>query len=136
MVAKSKADVDQATAGASGASVGADQQTAGAQGVTTGYSDVGFKSQTDVAVEEAISTTSASQSNYSHFAVQRALHNQGVLDNLTTQLLQNAIESANMVSKQAVRMMDLAADRQWNVNETDAYSVQALKAVADILRNG
>jgi len=133
MVAKSKADVDQATAGASGAAVGADQQTAGAVGGA--YGESGNKQYADVAVEEAISTTSASQSNYSHFAVQRALQNQGVLDNLTHQFLQNAIETANMVSKQAVRMMDLAADRQWNVNETDAYSVQALKAVADLIRD-
>lgn len=126
MTARSKADVDQATAGASGAAVGADQQTAGATGGT--FSETGHKAATDVNTEEAISS-------YNGFAVQRALRNQDVFDNLTTQLLQNAIETANMLSKQAVRHVDLATDRIWNVNETDAYSVQAIKAVADILRS-
>jgi len=36
---------------------------------------------------------------------------------LTMQAMQNAIESANMVSKQAIRHGDLAIDRQWNVDE-------------------
>lgn len=31
--------------------------------------------------------------------------------------LQNAVETANMVGKQAVRHNDLAMDRQWNVDE-------------------
>lgn len=132
MTARSKADVDQATAGAAGASVGADQQSAGAAGGV--YSEGGHKAHTDVGVEEAISQNSSSQSNYSQLAVQRALRSQDVLDNLTNQLLQNAIETANMISKQAVRHADLATDRIWNINETDAYSVQAIKAVADLIR--
>jgi hypothetical protein len=37
--------------------------------------------------------------------------------NIATQALQNAVETANMVSKQAVRHADLAIDRQWNVDE-------------------
>jgi hypothetical protein len=37
--------------------------------------------------------------------------------NLTTQALQNSIETANMVAKQAVRHSDIAIDRQWNVDE-------------------
>ena len=36
---------------------------------------------------------------------------------LTNQIQQNAIESANMVSKQAIRHSDIAIDRQWNVDE-------------------
>ena len=36
---------------------------------------------------------------------------------LTMQVMQNAIESANMVSKQAIRHGDIAIDRQWNVDE-------------------
>lgn len=39
------------------------------------------------------------------------------LNNLATQALQNAIETANMVSKQAVRHSDIAIDRQWNPDE-------------------
>ena len=37
--------------------------------------------------------------------------------NIATQALQNAVETANMVGKQAVRHGDLAIDRQWNVDE-------------------
>jgi hypothetical protein len=37
--------------------------------------------------------------------------------NIANQSLQNAVETANMVSKQAVRHSDLAIDRQWNVDE-------------------
>jgi len=37
--------------------------------------------------------------------------------NIATQALQNAVETANMVGKQAVRHGDVAIDRQWNVDE-------------------
>ena len=36
---------------------------------------------------------------------------------LANQALQNSIETANMVGKQAIRNADLALDRQWNVDE-------------------
>lgn len=42
------------------------------------------------------------------------------LNNISLQALQNAVETANMVSKQAVRHSDLAIDRQWNVDEVAA----------------
>lgn len=128
MTAKADSKVDQAAAGATGTAASANQQTSGAGASTRDFSEAGHKMATDVNTEEAIST-------YNGFAVQRALRNQDVFDNLTTQLLQNAIETANMLSKQAVRHVDLATDRIWNINETDAYSVQAIKAVADILRS-
>jgi hypothetical protein len=37
--------------------------------------------------------------------------------NIAIQALQNAVETANMVGKQAVRHADLSTDRQWNVDE-------------------
>lgn len=37
--------------------------------------------------------------------------------NIANQALQNAVESANMVAKQAIRHGDVAIDRQWNVDE-------------------
>jgi len=49
------------------------------------------------------------------------------LNNLATQALQNAVETANMVGKQAVRHGDLAIDRQWNVNETDYAAAEILR---------
>lgn len=39
------------------------------------------------------------------------------LHNLSVQAMQNAIETANMVGKQAVRHSDIAIDREWNIDE-------------------
>lgn len=36
---------------------------------------------------------------------------------IANQALQNAVETANMTGKQAIRHADLAIDRQWNVDE-------------------
>ena len=44
---------------------------------------------------------------------------------IAEQALQNAVETANMVSKQAVRHGDIAIDRQWNL---DAETMQAIVA--------
>lgn len=38
--------------------------------------------------------------------------------------LQNAVETANMVGKQAVRHTDLAIDRQWNIDEVSGLSAK------------
>jgi len=38
-------------------------------------------------------------------------------DSITTQCLQNAVETANLAGKAALRHADLAVDRQWNVDE-------------------
>lgn len=65
---------------------------------------------------------------------------------LRIQAMQNAIESANMVSKQAIRHGDLAIDRQWNVDEVahlivntsvfkDAIAAGVAVAVNEILAN-
>ena len=37
--------------------------------------------------------------------------------NIANQALQNAVETANLVGKQAVRHGDISIDRQWNVDE-------------------
>lgn len=50
------------------------------------------------------------------------------IDTITLQALQNAVETANMVSKQAVRHSDIAIDRQWNIDEQGF-------TVAEILRD-
>ena len=47
---------------------------------------------------------------------------------IANQALQNAVESANMVSKQAVRHSDLAIDRQWNLDESSYITAQILKS--------
>lgn len=53
--------------------------------------------------------------------------------NIANQALQNAVETANMISKQAVRHGDIAIDRQWNVDEVAqlvAKTVVSLDAIA------
>ena len=63
---------------------------------------------------------------------------------IANQSLQNAVETANMVSKQAIRHSDIAIDRQWNVDEVaqlvaktpvflDAISATVTAAVANSL---
>jgi len=68
------------------------------------------------------------------------------VNQLTVQALQNAVETANMVSKQAVRHGDIAIDRQWNLDEQgftvasilndakfkDAIAASLAKIVADM----
>lgn len=57
---------------------------------------------------------------YQDLDLQKARFNLQVdadIHGLTMQVMQNAIESANMVSKQAIRHGDIAIDRQWNVDE-------------------
>ena len=53
--------------------------------------------------------------------------------NIANQALQNAVETANMVGKQAVRHSDIAIDRQWNVDEVAqlvAKTAVSLDAIA------
>ncbi len=58
-------------------------------------------------------------------AITDANKHAAVLDNLSTQALQNAVESANMISKQAIKHADVACDRIWNVDE-QGYTAQAI----------
>ena len=90
------------------------------QATGNAFSETGHKAATDVNTEESIST-------YNGLLVQQAVKHAGVLDNLSTQILQNAIESANLVSKQAIRHTDIAIDREWNVDE-QSVAVAALYA--------
>jgi hypothetical protein len=52
---------------------------------------------------------------------------------ISDQALQNAVETANMVGKQAVRHGDIAIDRQWNINETDTMATILASKVAEEL---
>lgn len=77
-----------------------------------------------------------------------SLHRQRALgekfDSLCFQAMQNAVETANMVGKQAVRHSDLAIDRQWNIDEVSGLSAKSgveadavvaamVAAVADVI---
>ena len=51
--------------------------------------------------------------------------------NVANQALQNAVETANMVGKQAVRHSDLAIDREWNVDEQAGFVTKILNSIQD-----
>ncbi len=46
--------------------------------------------------------------------------------------LANAVDTANLVNKQAVRHADLAVDRQWGLDEVSALAAGSTTAVAAI----
>ena len=71
-------------------------------------------------------------------AQKRALAQETTSDSFSNQIIQNAItqannivtnanESANMISKQAIRHSDIAIDREWNIDE-QSVAVAALYA--------
>jgi hypothetical protein len=57
--------------------------------------------------------------------IRRGRQHANNVDNLAVQALQNAVETANMVSKQAVRHSDIAIDRQWNVDEVSTLTAKS-----------
>lgn len=58
------------------------------------------------------------------------LNQRQTLNNLATQALQNAIETANMVAKQAVRHSDIAIDNEWNPVQQGAGDTLTARAVS------
>jgi hypothetical protein len=50
--------------------------------------------------------------------------------NVANQALQNAVETANMVGKQAVRHGDIAIDNQWNPIQQGAADTMTIRAVS------
>jgi len=64
-------------------------------------------------------------------AIGRNRNNLDAIQNITIQSLQNAVETANMVSKQGVRHSDLAIDRQWNVDEQAGFVAKILNSIQD-----
>lgn len=60
-----------------------------------------------------------------------AAQNDEFKQNVANQALQNAVETANMVSKQAVRHSDLAIDREWNVDEQAGFVTKVLNSIQD-----
>lgn len=125
------------------------QGTAGAAGYHTQAYEGSVKQSTDVNTEEALSVLQALNPKAAEFFSNLVAANakrtydlhQSVdlttqvgdttqrftLNNLATQALQNAIETANMVSKQAVRHADIAIDRQWNVDEQGYTAAEILR---------
>lgn len=68
----------------------------------------------------------------SHRTDQQGITHDGNLHNLATQALQNAIETQNMVAKQAVRHGDLSIDHQWNLEPSEAAAEATVLPAATI----
>ena len=66
---------------------------------------------------------------------QTAAHTANV-NGLALQAMQNAIETANAISKQAVRHGDIAIDHQWNVDEQATASAIVAKVLAEMAAKG
>lgn len=67
--------------------------------------------------------------SYVDKVVNDAQQHDNAKQNIATQALQNAVETANMVSKQAVRHGDIAIDRQWNIDEQGYTAADIIKAI-------
>jgi len=79
-------------------------------------------------------------------AARRSQQDFDAIRNVSLQALQNAVETANMIGKQAVAHRDIAIDREWNVDEVstltaksgvqaDAFVVALAQAIAEKLEN-
>lgn len=133
-----------------GANAGAAAHSAAAQGQagTGGFTSTGFegsiKQASDIGTEEAMAVlesvvakqaafeaalanlnakrTYDQAQSYDHAVQHNDVVSRQRINSIAEQALQNAVETANMVGKQAVRHGDLAIDRQWNPDE-QAWSV-------------
>ena len=82
---------------------------------------------------------------YQHESLESIRRNRSYIDNklsngeqndlfkhgVANQALQNAVETANMIGKQAVRHCDIAIDRQWNVDEQAGFVAKILNSIQD-----
>ena len=104
-----------------GANAVADLEAALARGDI--FTEGGHKQATDVNTEEVISTVNG-------LAAKSALVASDSIGNIAIQALQNAVETANMISKQAVRHSDLAINYQWTM-DAEAAAVILFSKIAD-----
>lgn len=90
-------------------------------------------------------TQARSNQAYADKVLSDAQQHDNARQNIANQALQNAVETSNMVSKQAVRHADIAIDRQWNVDEVaqlvaktpvflDAIAAATVKAVTELMK--
>ena len=119
--------------------------------------DEAYKANIKMIVEETLKHLS----DLSHTAAESIKRNRSYVDkilsdnhthdntkqNIANQALQNAVETANMVSKQAVRHGDLAINAQWTYSnelaillgaktgaQADAFVVLLAKAIAEAMQ--
>lgn len=106
--------------------------------------ETGFAEQLQIAgsahTQQVLSNMKRTYDEYQHESLESIKRNRAIVDkivsdaqqhdnakqNIANQALQNAVETANMVGKQAVRHGDIAIDRQWNVDEQGYTAEQIL----------
>ena len=134
--ADARADVDKVIAGAAltGAGATADQADVKTGTVQTGFSEVGHMQMSDVNVQELVSASTglmaSSQATLkATFDAVSGLRaqNAAIIDNMTSA---NAVHLNNLVNSASHRHSEIAADRQWNLNETDFYATVAAAVAA------
>ena len=80
-----------------------------------------------------VALTAARRSQVNYDSLQQYLAGKvAELDKVSLQALQNAVETANMTGKQAVRHSDLAIDRQWNLDEVSHIAGGSVTSIAAI----
>ena len=135
-------DTDTSDADALGSAAGTSSgvgASTGTQETTSKAYEGSTKQASDIATEEALAILQSivavnAKRTYDEAQTTDLAARLGIqthkfnVDNIAMQALQNAVETANMVSKQAIRHDAIAADRQWNVDE-QGYTV------AEILRS-
>jgi hypothetical protein len=117
-------DPDAATAHAHGAQAGV--------GTTTSRKDEGRSFSSDV-VDTDIGAAEGQKRGTFQDSNMSASDNES-MRNFRDQIIQNAITASDMATKQVLRSQELAIDRMWNINETDAYATILANRVAEILK--
>lgn len=111
--------------------------SAGTGNMTKEFSETGHAQMSDINVQElqsaaaGLMTVSAAtlKAGLDQVHLARAT-NAALIDNIVNT---NAAHLNNLVNSASHRHSEIAADRQWNVNETDAYAAILADAVAEKL---
>ena len=91
---------------------------------------VNLKRMHDEYQHESLTDIRAKRTHFDN-KISNTAANDEAREKLNLQATQNAIETANMVAKQAVRHSDMAIDRQWNVDEQSAFVSKVLNSIQD-----
>jgi len=104
---------------------------------TAGSQEVGAEREFEIGKDEAwFANIKRTYDEFQDLALVAARRSQLDFDsirNVSLQLLQNAVTTSDMIAKQAIAHRDIAIDREWNVNETDAYATILAAKIANEL---
>ena len=126
---KASAQDDQAGAGSS------DAVTSATVGESAGgaFSETGHAALSDTNVQEALSSISAVLASQAAALNGLNFSLQSSLDTVKVMAAHSAQTTQDMTAKSALRHTELAADRQWNIDETNAFAAALGAAIAKTL---